>query len=202
MGIYVPVRIQSRDDGSIHGTFPFDSSFEISGSRKKVVHKMYKAAAGYIQNTKCPRFVEMLKEYRQEGLDYLKVDLFSRYEHFLFGLISLAFGVLIFTIFYTFIGYVGLYFTKLGSTPLNSPEIQKEFLEMFRISGWAVLFLFIFLWNIYWTLFYPKMMEVYSAVILLNEGVRSLHLSVISGAVNLLQSKPYWYQEGDDDGIE
>jgi len=194
MGIYVPVNIEALEDGSFRGSFPFDSNFEVQGSRSRVVSKMYRASAGYIQNSKSPQFLELLEKHRKPGLSFIKVDLFSAYEHFLFGLISLVLGVILFTFGFSFIGYIGLYFTKLGGTPMDAAQIQKEFLEMVRVSGWATLFFFIVLWNIFWTLFYPKIMEIYASVILGNAGVRSLHLSAVSRTLNLFQRKPYWYE--------
>ena len=90
----------------------------------------------------------------------------------------------------------------MGNQPLGTPEIQDQFLYMVRVSGWASLIFFMILWNIFWTLIYPKIMEIYGKLLMLSEGIRSLHLSFVSGVVNLLQPKPYWYEEGEDDGTE
>lgn len=206
MGIYVPIHLEKQENGTFKGSFAFDRDYEVIGSRAGVVKKLYRAAAGYIQNSKCPRFLEMIKSHRREGLDYIKVDLFSGYEHFLFGTIALALGVVFFTVLFGTLGYVGLMVSDMGNKPLGTPDIQDQFLYMVRVSGWATLIFFMILWNIFWTLFYPKLMQVYGSVILLSSGIRSLHLSFISGVANLLQSKPYWYEEedeeGDDNGAE
>ena len=202
MGIYVPIRLKKQENGTYTGSFAFDEEYEVSGSRSGVVKKLNRAATGFIQNSKCPRFLEMIKTHQREGLDYIKVDLFSGYEHFLFGTIALAIGVVFFTLIFVTLGYVGLLSSEMGNQPLGTPEIQDQFLYMVRVSGWASLIFFMILWNIFWTLIYPKIMEIYGKLLMLSEGIRSLHLSFVSGVVNLLQPKPYWYEEGEDDGTE
>ncbi|MBT3783751.1 hypothetical protein HOF92_02170 [bacterium] len=192
MGIYVPAEIKELEDGSFHGSFPFDSSFEVTGTRSRVVRKIYGSAAGYIQNTKCPNFLELMREHRKKGYCYFKVDLFSGFEHFFFGLVSLVLGVFLFSTLISAAGFIYLHLSDLGAQTMGEAA-NAQFVELTLNVSLAEAIVFILLWNVFWTVYYPKCMQLYGSVLLLSENVRTLHLSMVTRICNLFQAKPYWY---------
>ncbi len=201
MGIYVPIELEDKGGGDVKGRFPFKDSFEVEGSRKKVVKSLYKEASIYLHNSKDRKFLESLNPYREGDYSYIKLDLFSRAEHFFFCTLFLILGVLIFTVGFNIFSWVVLQASPGGAKPLT-----EDLLKTFQASivFWSSMkgFIFILLWSFFYYKIYPGLMNLYGNVLLEFDDLKNLHLSVISSLCHLLSAKSSVLEEGVSHGDE
>jgi len=196
VGNYIPILLEEAGGGKFKGSFPFDATFEVEGSRTQVVHRLYKAAAGCLQTKKCPRFLQETKDYRDSAYSYLKEDLFSAGEHLLLGFIAMVAGIIAFAIGFSALSYLWFYFSSVSSTPVTH-EVYAALELTVRDLGWQKTLVFILLWNVFYVKIYPVFMRVYGSVLLLNSTLRTTHLIFITSLCTLFQSKPYDYPGGE-----
>jgi hypothetical protein len=196
VGIYVPILLEGNKSGKFKGSFPFDPSYEVEGSRAQVIQKLYQAAAGYLQTQKCPHFLAQIKDYHNPSYSYLKLDLFSRSEHFFLGFLSMVAGIMSFALVFSFLSYLWFYFSAVSATPIT-PEVYETLEQAVRDLGWQKSLLFILFWNIFYIKVYPIFLRIYGSVLLLNSTLRTAHLIFITRLCTLFQSKPYSFQ-GDE----
>lgn len=188
----VPVKIESQDGKIFEGSFAFDRSYKVKGSRQSVVAKLHRAAAGLVQNAKDPLLLELFNDTEDDNYDWIKVDLFSRSEHFFFCCFFMGVGIILFTVFYNILAWSWFTFMapQMGEITKNSFEaFGSQVMLMGVIKGVT----FLILWNIFYRKIYPLLMEIYGSIILLGEGMRKFHLFIISFPLNILQRKPYRY---------
>jgi len=190
MSVFVPIKIEPSEGSSFQGSFPFDPEYKVTGSRNQVISKMHKAAAGYIQNSKDPKFLSLLQSDQDSEHDLIKVDLFSTYEHFFFCSLFMAAGIFGFAILFTICSWI--WFTLM---PLHTGEVSldsfKEFSSLVISIGIAKGLIFIGLWNLFYHKLYPILVYIYGTFLLMQKPLRTMHLLLISFPLNLLQSKPY-----------
>jgi hypothetical protein len=201
VGIYVPIFLEEKDGGSVLGRFPFKASYEVSGSKKKVIKTLYKEASKYLHNSKDRQFLESLNPYREGMVSYIKLDLFSRAEHFFFSTIFLILAVLIFSFFFNILAWGILQISAGGLQPLL-PELQEKFQADIMFWGPMKGLIFILVWNFFYYKIYPGMMSLYGNVLLEFSDLRELHLRVISSPCHLFSSKSSVLDEGDYHGDE
>mgnify|MGYP003341261569 FL=1 len=153
---------------------------------------LHRAAAGLVQNTKDPLLLELFSETEDENYDWIKVDLFSRSEHFLFSGLFMGLGIIAFTVIYNIFAWLWLTFvsSQVGEV---TPQSFESFGSQIMLMGILKGVFFLILWNIFYRRIYPILIEIYGSLILLGYGLRKFHLFMISLPLNILQRKPYRY---------
>jgi hypothetical protein len=193
MGIYIPIQIQDREDGSYEGSFPFDRSYHVDGTRAQVIEKLYKAASGYLQNTKNREFLESLNPYHEGDYDFIKVDLFSRSEHFFFSTIAFLAALFGFALIFTIGTWCVLSIVPAWNIPADAKAFAGFDKTVITLGVFKII-IFMFFWNLFYYKVYPGLINLYGTLLLLQSGVRVFHLSLVSSICNLFQSKPYRYE--------
>lgn len=176
MEFFVPVHIREEFKGKYYGKIPCVPDYKVEGdSKSQVAEKMYKDISYTIQKTKDPRiFRTFLKDKDNIHFDLIKIDFFSRAEHFLFTLLLFLSSAFVFLVISTLLGYLGYLYLPVGSRPFNSDN--AEFIASQYIwFHYAQAVVYVILFNVIYTYSYPGWLSKLAQVILESPTFRKFY---------------------------
>ncbi|MCJ8347467.1 hypothetical protein MJH12_18150 [bacterium] len=180
MNVLVPIQVEIKEDKCCV-RLPFDSEFIVE--RKTLDLALQEVTASIspsIQLEKAISLIEKIKEYQNQHDEFLKIDFFSKGEHrIMCGMLFLSLFS-IYLLFGSTMNCLWAYYYSPFAYQSFSPKLIPIFSSNMATLGVFRICFFLLLWTLTYSYIYPRILKVYSQILMQNEGMKKLHKSIVT----------------------